>query len=80
MPLQNGQFGSKIRNTKNMRKTILQDRKRCSVQKIALKNTKYSRKETTLKNRPPCKRFEKGQFRSKIRSAKNFQNTILQEH
>ena len=49
MPLQNGPFGSKIKNTKNMRKTILQDHKRCSVQKTALKNTKYSRKQTTMK-------------------------------
>ena len=48
-PLQNGQFGSKIKNAKNMRKTILQEHKSCSVQKIARKNTKYLRNETIFK-------------------------------
>jgi len=47
--LQNGQFRSKIKNGKNMPKTILQDYKSCSVQKTARKNTKYSRNETILK-------------------------------
>ena len=47
-PLQNGQFGSKIKKAKNMRKTILQDYKSCSVQKTTRKNTKYSRNETIL--------------------------------
>ena len=32
-----------------MRKTILQEYCSCSVQKTALKNTKYSRNETILK-------------------------------
>ena len=48
-PLQNGQFGSKIKNAKNMRKTIVQDYNSCSEQKIARNNTKYSRNETILK-------------------------------
>ena len=48
-PLQNGQFGSKVKNIKNIRKTILQDYKSCSVQKTARKNTKYSRNERILK-------------------------------
>ena len=48
-PLQNGQFGSKIKNAKNMRKPILQEHYSCSVQKIVRKNTKYSRNETILK-------------------------------
>jgi len=47
--LQNGQFGSKIKNAKNMPKTILQGYKSCSVQKTARKNTKYSRNDTILK-------------------------------
>ena len=47
--MQNGQFGSKIKNAKNMRKTTLQEHQRCSVEKTAGKNTKYSRKETILK-------------------------------
>jgi len=47
--LQNGQFGSKIKNAKNMRQTMLQDYKSCSVQKTARKNTKYSKNETILK-------------------------------
>ena len=33
LPLQNGQFGSKIKNVKNMRKTILQKDQSCSVRK-----------------------------------------------
>ena len=47
--MQNGQFGSKIKNAKNVRKTILQEHYNCSVQKTARKNTKYSRNETILK-------------------------------
>ena len=48
-PLQNGQFGSKIKNAKNMRKTILQEHWSCSLQKSAQNNTKFSRNET-IKN------------------------------
>ena len=48
-PLQNGEFGSKIKNTKNMPKTIVQEHQICSVQKPIRKNTKYSRNETILK-------------------------------
>jgi len=47
--LQNGQFGSKIKNAKNLPKTILQEHYSCSVQKTARKNTKYSRNERILK-------------------------------
>ena len=47
--MQNGQFGSKIKNAKNMRKTILQEQYSVSLQKMARKNTKYSRNETILK-------------------------------
>ena len=39
-PLQNEQFGSKIKNAKNMEKTLLQEQQSCSVQKTARKNTK----------------------------------------
>ena len=49
MPLQNPHFGSKIKIKKNMSKSILQIISSCSVQKIAPKNTKYSRNETILK-------------------------------
>ena len=48
-PLQNCQFGSKIKNAKNMRKTILQDHYSCSAQKTAPKNTKYLRIQTIFK-------------------------------
>ena len=47
--MQNGKFGSKIKNAKNMRKTILQEHWSCSVQKTARKKTKYSRNERILK-------------------------------
>ena len=48
-PLQNCQCGSKIKNVKKMRETILQEHYSCSVQKTVKKNTKYSRNETILK-------------------------------
>ena len=47
--MQNGQSGSKIKNAKNMRKTILQEEQSFSVQKTGRKNTKYWRNETILK-------------------------------
>ena len=40
---------SKIKNAKNMRKTILQEHWSCPVEKNARKNTKYSRNKTILK-------------------------------
>ena len=42
-------FGAKIKNSKNMQKTILQEYYSCSVEKAAPKNTKYSRHATILK-------------------------------
>ena len=48
-PLQNGEFGSKYKNSKNMRKSILRERKSCFVKKTARKSIKYSRNETILK-------------------------------
>ena len=47
--VKNGQFGSKFKNAKNMRKSILQEHYSCCVQKTAPKNTKYSRNETIFK-------------------------------
>ena len=47
--MQNLQFGSKIKIPKNMSKSFLQIIYSCSVQKTALKNTKYSRNESILK-------------------------------
>ena len=48
-PLQNGRFGSKVKNAKNMLKTILQEHKSCAVQKTARKNTRYQRNGTIFK-------------------------------
>ena len=42
-------FGSKIKNAKNMRKTIQQEHYSCSVQKSAPKNTKPSTNERIFK-------------------------------
>ena len=42
-------LGQKLKNAKQMLKKILQKRYSCSVQKAALKRTKYSRNETILK-------------------------------
>ena len=47
-PLQNGQFGSKIKYVKNKRKTILQEYWNCSVEETDRKNTKYSRNKIIL--------------------------------
>ena len=59
-PLENGQFRSKIKNARNVRKTIIQDYKSCFVQKTARKNTKYARNETILKNQSSCKDYSAG--------------------
>ena len=48
LPLQNGEFGSKIKYAKNMRKTILHEYWNCSVEKTSRNNTKYSRNKITL--------------------------------
>ena len=48
-PLQNRQFGSKIKYIENKRQTILQEYWNCSVEKTDRNNTKYSRNETILK-------------------------------
>ena len=47
--MENAQFGAKIKNAKNMRKTILQEDYSCSVQKAPRENTEYSRNDTILK-------------------------------
>ena len=47
--MQNPHFRSKIKIQKNMSKSSLQIIYSCSVQKTALKNTKYSRNGTILK-------------------------------
>ena len=85
--MQNGQFGSKITNCKNMRKTILQEQHSCSVQKTARKSTNYSRNETILKIVPLAKAiaharaiaFAKWSLGSKIKNAKNIRKSILQQ-
>ena len=47
--MRNPHFGSKIKITKNMSKSILQIIYSCPLQKTAPKNTKYSRNESILK-------------------------------
>ena len=47
--MHNSHFLSKIKNPKNMLKSILESIWSCSVQKRAPKNTKYSKNETILK-------------------------------
>ena len=86
--LENGQFGSKIKNVKNMRKTILQERQNCSVEKGAGKNTKYWRNESifiighlakAIAHGKAIQPLQNGQFGSRIKNAKNMRKTILQE-
>ena len=56
-PLQNGQFRSKIKNAKIMRKRILHYDKSCSVQKTALKKHQIFEKWDNFENRPSCKGY-----------------------
>ena len=48
-PMENGQFGSKIKIPKNMSKSIVQIIYSCSVQKTARESAKHSTNETILK-------------------------------
>jgi len=47
--LQNDHFGSKIKNAKKVRKTILRPHETCFVKKTAPKNTQFSENESILK-------------------------------
>ena len=47
--MQNTYFGSKIKNTKKVRKSIKQPRESCCVQKTARKNKQYSKNGSILK-------------------------------
>ena len=59
LPLQNGQFGSKIKNAKNMPKPFYKDIRVVPCKKNAQKNTKYSRTKTILKIGQLAKAFAK---------------------
>ena len=63
-------FAQKLKFQKNMSKSILQIIYSCSVQKTALKNTKYSRNETILKIGHQTKAIpmQNAHFGSKIKS------------
>ena len=52
----------KIKMAKNMRKTILRAHESCSVQKTALKKTKYSTNESILKMGCLAKAIEFGKW------------------
>ena len=88
-PLQNGQFGSKIENPKNMRKTIPQEHYNSSVEKNSSKKTlkiseiKRFWKSAILQRLQPMQRLqplENDQFGSKIKNAQSMRKTSLQEH
>ena len=82
----NGQFGSKIKILKNMRKTTLQTHYSCSAQKTAPKNTQYSTNANFLKmgksghHAKAIVFAKKGQFGSKIKILKNMRKTTVQTH
>ena len=88
MALQNGQFGSKIKNAKNMRKPFYKKIRVVLWGKPCKKKTKDSRNEKILKighhakviPMQRLKPLQNGQFGSKIKNAKNRQKTILQKH
>ena len=48
-PWENGQFGSKVKIAKKMRKTTLQVHWKCSMQETVRKNSQYWRNEMILK-------------------------------
>ena len=48
-PLQSGQFGSKIKIAKSIRKTAVEAHYSCTMQETAPKNSYYSKNETILK-------------------------------
>ena len=48
-PLQSGQFGSKIKIVKSMRKAAVEAHYSCIMQKTGPKNSEYSKNETILK-------------------------------
>ena len=48
-PMQNPQFGSKIKNAKKVRDTILRPHQSCCVQKTAPKNSQYSKNGSIFK-------------------------------
>ena len=75
-------FGSKIKIPKNMSKSILQIIYKCSLQKTAPKNTKYSRNESifkigyhSCKGYSPCKILTLAQ---KLKFQKDLSKSILQ--
>ena len=77
-PFQNAQFGSKIKNAKNMRKTILQERYRWSLEKPLekIREMRQFWKSVILQRLNP---FQNAQSGSKIKNTKNMRKTILQE-
>ena len=78
--MQNPHFGSKIKIPKNMSKSILQIIYSYSVQKTALKNTKYSRNENILKIGHHAKAIAhaKSSLLGKNQISKNMLKSILQ--
>ena len=84
---QNGQFGSKIKNAKNMRKPFYK-KIRVVLWENRTKNTQDSRNENIFKighlakaiARPKAIALQNGLFGSKIKNAKNMRKTILQKH
>ena len=57
LPLQNDQLRSKTKNSKNMRKPILQDYESCSVQKNGWKKHQIFEKWKNFENCPSCKDY-----------------------
>ena len=80
--MQNPHFGSKIKITENMSKSILQMIYSCSFQKTAPKNTKYSRNESIFEKHPSSMQslgpMQNPEFGSKIKILKNMSKSILQ--
>ena len=78
--MQNPHFGSKIKISKNMSKSILQIVYSCSVQKTARRNSKYSGNESILKIGHHVKAIAhaKSQFGSELKIPKNMSKSILQ--
>ena len=82
-PFKNGQFGSKIKMLKNIRKTSLQPQQKCSKQKSTPK-TPNSREITSVSKSEKfaimhvLQPFQNRQFGSKIEILKNLRRTSLE--
>ena len=82
-PLQNPQFGSKIKTFKNMQKTVLEPQQNCTMQKSTPKNALYSKNNKCSKGGKFCANawtiaFAKSSIWVNMKTLKNMRKTCLE--